>query len=147
MLLGQCGQAQGGVPAFQVSGPRLTAPDLRAALDAIPGRQFVFIGTGNAGSFMPSLRDGRRTVLCATEAEGEPDQPRFLPAWVKQFAATPKAPLAEIAARASADVSEQCKQGNMAQSEHAQLSDPATGTVLDAPFGVNLTTNQPVAAK
>ncbi len=145
VLLGQCGKAQGGFPAFQVSGSRLTAPDLKAALDAIPGRQFVFIGTGNAGGFLPPLRDERRTVLAATQAEGEPDQPRFLPAWVKEFAATPKAPLAEIAARAANDVSEQCKQANMAQSEHAQITDPATGKILDAPFGVNLATNQPVA--
>jgi RNA polymerase sigma factor (sigma-70 family) len=147
VLLGQCSKAQGGVPAFQVAGPRLTAPDLKAALDAIPGRQFVFIGTGNAGGFLPLLRDERRTVLSATQAEGEPDQPRFLPAWVKEFAATPKAPLAEIAARAEADVSEQCKQGNMAQSEHAQLADPATGKILDAPFGVSLATNQPAVEK
>ena len=147
VLLGQCGKAQGGVPAFQVAGPRLTAPDLKAALDAIPGHQFVFIGTGNAGGFLPLLRDERRTVLSATQTEGEPDQPRFLPAWVKAFAATPKAPLTEIAARAAADVSEQCKQGNMAQSEHAQLTDPATGKILDAPFGVNPATNQPAAEK
>jgi RNA polymerase sigma factor (sigma-70 family) len=137
VLLGQSGKAQGGVPAFQVGGPRLTAPDLKAALDAIPGRQFVFIGTGNAGSFLPALGSERRTVLSATQAEGEPDQPRFLPAWVKEFAATPQAPVAEIAARAAEDVSEQCKQGNMAQSEHAQLTDPATGKTLDAPFGVH----------
>ncbi len=147
VLLGQCGKAQGGVPAFQVAGPRLTAPDLKAALDAMPGRQFVFIGTGNAGGFLPVLRDERRTVLSATQAENEPDQPRFLPAWVKAFAATPKAPLAEIAARAAADVGEQCKQGNMAQSEHAQLADAATGKILDAPFGVNPATNQTAAEK
>jgi RNA polymerase sigma factor (sigma-70 family) len=136
VLLGQCGKAQGGVPAFQVAGPRLTAPDLKGALDAIPGRQFVFIGTGNAGGFLPPLQDERRTVLAATHAEYEPDQPRFLPAWVKAFAATPRASLAELAARAAAEVSEQCKQANMAQSEHAQLADPGTGKILDAPFGV-----------
>ena len=147
VLLGQCGTAQGGVPAFQITGPRLTAPDLKTALDAIPGRQFVFIGTGNAGGFLPVLLDTRRTVLTATLAEGEPDQPRFLPAWVKEFAATPKAPLAEIAARAAADVSDQYKQGDMAQSEHAQLADPANGKILDAPFGVNLVTNQSAAEK
>src|ERR1035437_3775541 len=66
VLLGQCGKTQGGVPAFQVAGQRLTAPDLKAALAAIPGRQFVFIGTGNAGGFLPELRDERRTVLSAT---------------------------------------------------------------------------------
>ena len=85
VLLGQCGKAQGGVTAFQVAGPRLTAPDLKAALDAIPGRQFVFIGAGNAGGFLPPLQSDRRTILSATRAEGEPDQPRFLPAWVKEF--------------------------------------------------------------
>ena len=136
VLLGHSGRAQDGVPAFQVSGPRLTAPDLKAGLDAIPGRQFVFIGTGSSGSFLPLLRGERRTVLSATLAEGEPDLPRFLPAWVKAFASTPKAPIAEIAARASADVSEQCRQANMAQSEHAQLADSASGKILDAPFGV-----------
>jgi RNA polymerase sigma factor (sigma-70 family) len=137
VLLGQSGKAQGDVPAFQVSGPRLTATDLKSALDAVPGRQFVFIGTGSSGGFLPGLRDQRRTVLAATHAEGEPDQPRFLPAWVKEFDASPKAAFAEIAARASADVSDEYKQGNMAQSEHAQLSNPASGEILDAPFGVN----------
>ncbi len=147
VLLGQSGKAQGGGPAFQVSGPRLTAADLRTALDAVPGRQFIFIGTGSSGGFLPELSDGHRTVLSATLAEGEPDQPRFLPAWVKAFAAAPKAPLAEIAARASADVSEQCKQANLAQSEHAQLADPASGKILGAPFGVNTATTNPPAAE
>ena len=144
VLLGQTGRAQGGGPAFQVSGPRLTAADLKPALDAIPGRQFVFIGTGNAGGFLPVLADGRRTVLSATMEQGEPDQPRFLPDWVKQFAATPQAPFADIAARASAEVSEYCKKSNISQSEHAQLADPASGKILNAPFGVNVppATNQ-----
>jgi len=137
VLLGQTGRAQDGGLAFQVSGPRLTAADLKPALDAISGRQFVFIGTGNAGGFVPALASDRRTVLSATMADGEPDQPRFLPDWVKQFAATPRAPFADLAARASVDVSEYCKQSNIAQSEHAQLSDPASGRILDAPFGVN----------
>jgi hypothetical protein len=139
VLLGQSGKAQGGVPAFQVSGPRLTVTDLKTALDAVSGRQFVFIGTGSAGGFLPGLRDSRRTILSATHAEGEPDQPRFLPAWVKEFSATPKAPIPEIASRAAADVSEQYKQGNMAQSEHAQLADGAGGEILDPPFGVSAT--------
>lgn len=149
VLLGQSGKTQGGVPAFQVSGPRLTGADLKTALDVIPGRQFVFIGTGNSGGFLPTLRSDRRTVLSATLADGEPDQPRFLSTWVKQFAATPHAPFAEIAARASADVSDYCKLANIAQSEHAQLADPASEQILAAPFGVTLTTqtNPPVAQK
>jgi RNA polymerase sigma factor (sigma-70 family) len=147
VLLGQCAQAQGGIPAFQVAGPRLTAPDLKAALDPIAGRQFVFIGTGNAGGFLPILRDQRRTVLAATQAEGEPDQPRFVPAWTRDFAATPKAPLVEIAARAAADVSEQCRKANIVQSEHAQLTDPSTGKILDPPFGVIADAPATVAGK
>ncbi len=146
VLLGQTGRAHGGVTAFQVSGPRLTAPDLQAALDTIPGRQFVFIGTGNAGGFLPALASERRTVLSATMAEGEPDQPRFLRQWVKQFTATPQASFADLAARASAEVTEYCKQSNIAQSEHAQLADPTSGKILNAPFGVILPalTNQTV---
>jgi RNA polymerase sigma factor (sigma-70 family) len=147
VLLGQCAKAQGGIPAFQVVGPRLTAPDLKAALDAIACRQFVFIGTGNAGGFLSILRHQRRTVLAATQAEGEPDQPRFVPAWAKDFAAEPKAPVAEIAARAAADVSEQCRQANIAQSEHAQLADPTTGMILDPPFGMNTNAPATVAGK
>ncbi len=143
VLLGQTGKAQGGALAFQVSGPRLTAADLKPALEAIPGRQFVFVGTGNAGGFLPALLSERRTVLSATMADGEPDQPRFLPAWVKQFTATPNASLAALAARASADVAEYCKQANIAQSEHAQLTDPASGKILSAPFG--FTNTPPVA--
>ncbi|MCU0771134.1 MAG: sigma-70 family RNA polymerase sigma factor [Verrucomicrobia bacterium] len=135
VLLGQTGKAQGGEPAFQVSGPRLTASDLKDALDAIPGRQFVFIGTGNSGAFLPLLRSPQRTVLSATMAEGEPDLPRFLSRWAMHFAASPRADFAEIAARASASVSEYCKQANIAQSEHAQLVDPASAKILDAPFG------------
>ena len=147
VLLGQCGKAQDDVPAFQVAGPRLTAPDLKLALDAFPGRQFVFIGAGNAGGFLPTLQSNRRTVLSATMAEGEPDQPRFVSAFEKEFAAMPRATLAEIAARASADVSQYCEQANIAQSEHAQLADPSTGKTLDAPFGVNLATNQTAVEK
>jgi RNA polymerase sigma factor (sigma-70 family) len=142
VLLGQAGRASGGGTAFQVSGPRLTDADLKTALNSIPGQQFVFIGTGNSGAFLPALKDPRRTVLSATLAEGEPDQPRFLPAWVKQFSATPKAPIAEIAARASADVSEYCKKAEISQSEHAQLADPVSGETLSAPFGI---TNTPLA--
>jgi hypothetical protein len=139
VLFGQTGRAQGGVPAFQVSGPRLTAADLKAALDVIPGRQFVFIGTGNSGSFLPPLLSERRTILSATLAEGEPDQPRYVSAWTRHFAANPQASFAEIAARASAEVSDYCKQSNIAQSEHAQLADPATGQILGAPFGIAVT--------
>ncbi|MBC8094283.1 MAG: hypothetical protein H7Y43_00590 [Akkermansiaceae bacterium] len=136
VLCGHSSRSQGGVPAFQVSGPRLTGADLKLALDDIPGRQFVFIGTGNGGGFLPELQDTRRTVLSATRAQGEPDQPRFLAAWVKELAADSKAPFAVIAARAAAAVDAEYARSNMAQSEHAQLADPTSGQILQAPFGV-----------
>ncbi len=53
VLYGHGGRSQGGAPAFQVSGPRLTAPDLKTSLDAIPARQFVFVGTSDSGAFLP----------------------------------------------------------------------------------------------
>jgi hypothetical protein len=138
VLFGQSGRMQGGIPAFQVSGPRLTANDVKSALDAIPGPQFVFIGTGNSGGFLPLLHNERRTVLSATQADAEPDQPRFLAAWVNQFSLHPRAPFAEIAARASAGVRQECQDSGIAQAEHAQLIEAAGNTLLSAPFGVNL---------
>ena len=104
VLYGHGGRSQGGAPAFQVSGPRLTAPDLKTALDAIPARQFVFIGTSDSGAFLPVLQNPRRAALSATRADGEGGQPRFPGAWVTAFAENPKAAFATIAARAAAAV-------------------------------------------
>ena len=77
VLYGHGGRSQGGAPAFQVTGPRLTALDLKAALEAIPARQFVFIGTSDSGAFLPVLQSPRRAALSATRAEGEDGQPRL----------------------------------------------------------------------
>ena len=132
VLLGHSGRTQSGGPAFQVSGARLTAEDLKNALDRIPGRQFVFIGTGGSGGYLPLLQSPRRTVLSATRATGEPDQPRYLSAWVRAFAAAPDAPFATLAGRAAAAVDAFYTQANLGQSEHAQMTDPATGEIMDA---------------
>lgn len=148
VLYGISGKARGNQPAFQVGGPRLTAADLKTALDAIPARQFVFIGTGNGGGFLPVLKNSRRTVLSATQAEGEPDLPRFPEIWLKLLAENPKAPFNQVAAKTSAGVEAAYLSSHLALSEHAQLADPATDSILEPPFGVNLdTTNSPVAAK
>jgi hypothetical protein len=146
VLYGISGRSRGNQPAFQVSGPRLTAADLKLALDAIPARQFVFIGTGDSGGFLPVLQDGRRTILSATKEEGEPDQPRFPDAWVKAFGENPKAPFAVIAARAAADVDAEYSELHLAQDEHSRLADPATGKILEPPFGVNLNATNPPPA-
>ena len=138
VLYGHGGRSQGGAPAFQVSGPRLTAPDLKTALDAIPARQFVFIGTSDSGAFLPVLQNPRRAALSATRAEGEGGQPRFPAAWVSAFAENPKAAFAAIAARAAALVEQEYVSSSLAQTEHPRLADPSTGEILEAPFGVNL---------
>lgn len=146
VLYGISGRSRGNQPAFQVTGPRLTAADLKLALDAMPSRQFVFIGTGNGGGFLPVLQSDRRTVLSATQQDGEPDQPRFPDAWLNIFAGNPKAPFELMAARTAAAVDAEYSQSHLAQSEHSRLADSVTGRILEPPFGVNLNvTNLPPA--
>lgn len=134
VLYGHSGRSQERLPAFQVSGPRFTAEDLEDALDAIPARQFVFIGTSNSGGFLPFLQNPRRAALSATMAEGEGGQPRLPEFWVKAFAENPQAPFPEIASRAAALVDEEYVRSNLAQAEHSRLADPATGKILAPPF-------------
>jgi len=144
VLYGISGRSRGNQPAFQVSGPRLTASDLKLALAAIPARQFVFIGTGNGGGFLPVLQDDRRTVLSATQEEGEPDQPRFPEVWLKIFGENPKVDFKVMAAKTAAAVDTEYTEMHLAQSEHSRLADPVTGKILEPPFGVNLdATNLP----
>jgi len=138
VLYGHAGRSQGDMPAFQVSGPRLTAEDLKQALEAIPARQYVFIGTNESGAFLPVLQSPRRTVVSATKMGAEIDQPRFPAAWIEAFSENPKGSFSWIAARAAALVSEIYKSASLAQIEHARLADPVTGTILEPPFGVNL---------
>ncbi len=138
VLYGHGGRSKGGAPAFQVSGPRLTAPDLKSALDAIPARQFVFVGTSDSGAFLPLLQNPRRAVLSATRADGESGLPRFPGAWVSALAENPKAAFAAVAARAAAATEREYVSASLAVTEHPQLADPSTGKILEAPFGVNL---------
>jgi hypothetical protein len=138
VLYGASATSQNGVPAFQISGPRLTATDLKTALDAIKARQFVFVGTSNSGGLLPRLQNPNRTVLSATKGEGEGDLPRYSGMWVQAFAENPKASFARIAARAAALVDEEYKNASLAQSEHARLADPVTGNILEPPFGIDL---------
>lgn len=146
VLLGFNGRAADGSPAFQVSGPRLTAPVLRAALDGIPARQFIYLGLGNGGNFIPELKRDHRTILSGTQAEGEPDVPRFTQAWLTEFAKTPHADLAEVAVRAAKQIDEDYTVKKMAQTEHACLFDPASGQVLAPPFEIKPPdTNAPAA--
>jgi hypothetical protein len=138
VLFGYSGMSQGGVPAFQVSGPRLTADDLKTALDAIPSREFVMIGTNSSGAFLPILQSPRRTVVSATKEEGQTDQPRFPDKWVDAFTENPKATFTWIAARAAALVDDEYTNSGLAQTETSRLADPVSGNILEPPFGENL---------
>ena len=137
VLLGFSAPNEEGVPAFQVAGPRLSAPGLRSALDSIPARQFVLIGTSDSGGFVPILLAKNRSVLAATREEGEIDLPRFPEGWAAALKESPNAGWKQIAARAAALTEKEYTDSNLAFGEHARLSDPDTGTVLEAPFGVN----------
>ncbi len=135
VLYGHSGTSIGGIPAFQVSGPRLTADDLKTALDAIPDKEFVMIGTSNSGPFLPLLQSPRRMVVSATAGEGQSDQPRYPDKWVDAFTENPKASFAWIAARASALVDQEYTNDGLAQTESAEMADPVSGTILEPPFG------------
>jgi hypothetical protein len=137
ILLGFSGRDADGAPAFQVMGPRLTAGDLKSALDVIPAQQFVFVGTSDSGGFVPLLLTPRRTVLAATEEEGEIDLPRFPESWASALKEKPQAGWKEIAARAAELTDLIYAQSNLAVGEHARLGDPKSGKILEAPFGVN----------
>jgi hypothetical protein len=143
VLYGHSGTSMGGVPAFQVSGPRLTADDLKTALDAIPDKEFVMIGTSNSGQFLPLLQSPRRMVVSATAGEGQSDQPRYPDKWVDAFTENPKASFAWIAARASALVDQEYTNDGLAQTESAEMADPVSGTILEPPFGQNLAAPAP----
>jgi hypothetical protein len=137
ILLGFSGRGEEGAPAFQVSGPRLTAVNLKLALDAIPARQFVLVGTSDSGSFVPILLAKNRSVLAATREEGEIDLPRFPEEWAAALKENPGADWKKIAARASELTEKEYADNNLAESEHARLGDPETGQVLEAPFGAD----------
>ncbi|MDQ3624674.1 MAG: hypothetical protein M3463_19675, partial [Verrucomicrobiota bacterium] len=101
VLYGHAGRSSSGSPAFQVSGPRLTAEDLQETLQAITARRNVFIATEKSGTFLPFLADANCTALAATAEAGEVSQPRFPEHWVEALAENPKASLAALAARAA----------------------------------------------
>jgi hypothetical protein len=139
VLLGFSGRTADDAPAFQVTGPRLTAADLKSALDAIPAQQFVFIGTSDSGSFIPVLMSPNRSVLAATREEGEIDLPRFPEAWAETLKDQPASSWKALAAQAAVLTDKLYADGSLAVGEHARLGDPETGKILEAPFGTDAT--------
>ena len=134
VLYGYSAHSSGELPAFQIRGPRLGANDLKLALDSVPSRQFVFIGTSDSGGFLPVLQSPRRTVISATAAEGETDFPRFPDSWIAALAENPKATFTKIAARAAALVAEEYSKLSLVQCEHARMTDPRTAKTMGPPF-------------
>lgn len=134
VLLGFSGRDGEGKPAFQVSGPRLAAADLKSALDSVPARQFVFVGTSDSGGFVPLLLKKGREVFAATKDQGEIDLPRLPRHWLQALSENPQASWVELAALAAKSTEAEYDAQSLAIGEHARLGDPETGRVLQAPF-------------
>lgn len=134
ILLGHSALGRGGQPAFQVSGPRLTADDLATALGRLPGKKFVVIATANSGGFLPPLLAlAQVEAVAATADKGEINEPRFAEAWTVALLAQPQAEFATLAAEAVRTVGQIYAKKSLALAEHAQLIDRATGKIIDAP--------------
>ncbi|MGF1679265.1 MAG: DUF3857 domain-containing protein [Candidatus Methylacidiphilales bacterium] len=136
ILFGHSSRGRNNVPTFQVKGVRVSADDLQQALEPIKARQFVFIGTGRSGAYLPYLKHPNRDVLAATSEEGEVHAPRFPHFWVESFLKNPQAGLNHLAAEAAQSLKHYLELASLAQGEHARLYDSAKGEILSAPFGV-----------
>ncbi len=78
ILLGTSAPDRNGLPAFQISGPRLNAHDLAQALAALPGKKFVVLATSASGGFLPPLLALPDIEAVAATAEaGQINEPRF----------------------------------------------------------------------
>jgi len=143
VLLGSA-SARNGEPSFQISGPRLTATDLTAAVKALPGHKYVVVATTASGGFLPPLLSLPEVdAVAATADSGEINEPRFAEAWAESLVATPQATFAELAASAAKRVDTFYTSSSLAQGEHARLIDRAAGKIIEAPF---TTATAPAAA-
>lgn len=128
------------MPAFQVRGPRLTALDLKDSLAKFGGgdtKKWIFIGTEASGAYLPYLKLPGVTVLTATAENGEINAPRLPEKWAAAFRQNPKAPFAEIAARATQSVEAEYENLSLAISESGRLLEGETGRILSAPYGID----------
>jgi hypothetical protein len=127
--------SRGGELSFQVSGPRITATDLTAAVKALPGHTFVVIATPASGGFLPPLLALPGVdAVAATADSGEINETRFAEAWTESLVATPKASFAELADAAAKRVESFYESSSLAQGEHARLIDRTAGRIIEAPF-------------
>ena len=137
VLLGSASD-RGGEPNFQVSGPRLKATELAAAVKAMPGRKRVVVATTASGGFLPPLLALPEVeAVAATADSGEVNEPRFAGAWAEALVASPQATFTELAAAAAARVEAIYQADSLAQGEHARLIDRAAGKIIEAPFATS----------
>lgn len=135
VVLGQAAPGRNGALMFQVSGPRLSATDLAAAIAALPGKKFVVFGMAKSGGFLtPLLALPDVEAVSATTESGEINEPRFAGMWSAALAAKPDASFRELAADAAERVESFYRDNGLGQGEHAQLIDRASRKILDAPF-------------
>ncbi len=137
VLLGTSAPDRSGQPAFQITGPRLTAADLTTAVSALPGKKFVVVATSASGGFLPPLLALPNVeAVAATRDTGQISEPRFAPFWAEALAAQPSAPFATLAAETAKRVATYYQENSFAQSETARLIDrtgPAA-RIVEAPF-------------
>jgi transglutaminase-like putative cysteine protease len=133
ILLGTSAPARDGQPAFQLSGPRLTATDLASAVSALPGKKFVVVATSASGGFLPPLLALPDVEAVAATAEsGEINEPRFAEFWAETLVARPDAPFAALAAEAATRVAAFYASQSLAQGENARLIDRAANRIIPA---------------
>jgi transglutaminase-like putative cysteine protease len=133
VLLGTSAPARDGQPAFQLSGPRLTATDLASAVAALPGKKFVVVATSASGGFLPSLLALPDVEAVAATAEnGEINEPRFAEFWAEALVGRPDAPFPALAAEAATRVAAFYTSQSLAQGENARLIDRAANRIIPA---------------
>lgn len=148
VLLGQVARNREGKPAFQLSGPRLTADEFAGAIDAIPGKRLVIVGTTLGGALLPALESLPNTeAISATASSGEINEPRFASSWAEALADRPEADFRTLASEAATRVKAFYASHGIAQAEHAQIVDAAAKTIGEVPVFAEASSMEPPPAK
>ncbi|MFT3867793.1 MAG: transglutaminase family protein [Nibricoccus sp.] len=135
VLLGTVAPSRDGAAAFQISGPRLTSADLATALEALPGKKFVFVGAAGGGAMLPSLLSLREVdAVAATSGGREINEPRFTQFWADLLVEKPQTPFLALAVEASKRVAAYYAENKLALGEHACAIDPEQRRLVEAPF-------------
>lgn len=135
VLLGDAAPDRNGQPAFQVSGPRISADDIARTAASLPGEKYVVLAMANGGGLLrPLVRLPQVEAVSATAETGEPNEPRFPQLWAGALDDAPQATFRELASTAAARVEHFYVEHSLAQGEHAHLIDRPSGRVIGAPF-------------